>query len=275
MEERAGNRGIAAAGGQKRLEFMNFMNYDERMAKRNYPSTGNRSIPGKAATASSTKDGRHAHSIPLERMERYDPGLVVHTQDDVYRLALRTVQLLGAAPEQRVVDYLKAAFNTVSTGNVPSPDADTAPNENPNAVTSTPDPLAAARARGRRSALEEYESPDNLTLLDARDYAGRNDRTINEQRQRGELYALLPPGKTRGFRYPKWQFDVDPHNLASVLCPFVEARANAWVIHSFMRRKRDELGGKSPADVMLDERSSIAPVVDLAVRDLCGEQGAA
>jgi hypothetical protein len=42
-----------------------------------------------------------------------------------------------------------------------------------------------------------------------------------------------------------------------------------------MRRKRDELDGKSPAEVILDEGASVTPVVSLAMRDIAGEQGAA
>jgi hypothetical protein len=96
-------------------------------------------------------------------------------------------------------------------------------------ISESNDPLAAAHMRGRRFSLEQYECPDNLTLLDARDVAGRNERSINEERQKGELYALLPPGKTRGFRYPKWQFDASSERLKSVLRPFVDANANCWV----------------------------------------------
>ncbi|WP_175103989.1 hypothetical protein [Pararobbsia alpina] len=202
------------------------------------------------------------------------PEPIVRTTSEVHELAIKTVRMLGADPVKEAVDYLTAVFRTVSTGNVlalaSANGSVTAQNSGP--VTAVP--LAAARARGRRFAFEEYESPDNLALLDARDYAGRNDRTINDQRLKGELYALLPPGKTRGFRYPKWQFDATPARLVCVLHPFVDAKANSWVIHSFMRRERDELDGKSPLEIILDDGASIAPVVDLASRDFAGEQGA-
>lgn len=85
---------------------------------------------------------------------------------------------------------------------------------------------------------------------------------------------MLPPGKTRGFRYPKWQFDAHPERLKAVLRPFVDADANCWVIHSFMMRKRDALFGKSPADAILDDNVDVKQVMDLAKRDLSGEQGA-
>jgi hypothetical protein len=109
-----------------------------------------------------------------------------------------------------------------------------------------------------------------LTLLVARDYAGRKERAIDEGRQKGALYALLPIGKERGFRYPKWQFDADGAHLKAVLEPFVSANANSWSVHSFMRTKREELGGRSPADVILDSNASVARVVDLAAEEVAG-----
>ena len=210
-----------------------------------------------------------------DKKATYAPEPVLSATNDLRELAIQAVRMLGADHVKEAVDYLTAVFKTVSMGNVPASDsANNAVAARKN-VEDASDPLAAARARGRRFALEEYESPDNLALLDARDYAGRNERTINEQRQNGELYALLSPGKTRGFRYPKWQFDATPERLICVLRPFVEAKANCWVIHSFLRRKRDEIGGKSPMEIILDEGTSIAPVVNLAARDIAGEQGAA
>jgi hypothetical protein len=65
------------------------------------------------------------------------------------------------------------------TGNAPAHvgAVTAAPNEGTKLVATegdhATDPLAAARARGRRWAVEEYENPDNLALRDARDYAAR------------------------------------------------------------------------------------------------------
>ena len=148
-----------------------------------------------------------------DKKATYAPEPVLSATNDLRELAIQAVRMLGADHVKEAVDYLTAVFKTVSTGNVPNPNSANSPvAAQENGIAST-DPLTAARARGRRSALEEYESPDNLALLDARDYAGRNERTINEQRQNGELYALLSPGKTRGFRYPKWQFDATPEDF--------------------------------------------------------------
>ncbi|MGF6288720.1 hypothetical protein [Paraburkholderia youngii] len=141
-------------------------------------------------------------------------------------------------------------------------------------LAEAPDPLAAARARGRQFALDEYASPDNLTLLDAAAYAGRNALAINDERQRGDLYAVLPAGDAHGFRYPQWQFDAECERLRAVLAQFVAAGTNCWVIHSFMKRRRDTLDGRSPAEVILDATADIRKVVFLAARELAGEQGA-
>ncbi|CAB3803915.1 hypothetical protein LMG28138_05426 [Pararobbsia alpina] len=78
------------------------------------------------------------------------------------------------------------------------------------------DPLASARARGRRFAAEEYRNSANQALADARSYTRHSESTINDLPQNGKLYALLPPGKTGEFRYPKWQLDARP--LGSAGC---------------------------------------------------------
>ena len=84
---------------------------------------------------------------------------------------------------------------------------------------------------------------------------------------------MLPPGKTRGFPYPKWQFDAHPERLKAVLRRFVDANAHCRVIHSFMMRRHDALLDQSPADAILDESVDVKQVIDLAQRDLSGEQG--
>lgn len=205
---------------------------------------------------------------------RIDTGESPGVPAGAHEVARYTSQLLGVSDIEGAVEFLARVFETVSEGHVPSAEAWNAI-ATPGSVPVAADPLAAARERGRRFAAEEYDRVDNLALLDARDYAARNERTINELRQKGELYALLPPGKTRGFRYPKWQFDADPERLRVVLRPFVDAGANCWVIHSFMQHRREALNGKSPAEVILDRTADIRPVIDLAVRELDGEQGAA
>jgi hypothetical protein len=111
-------------------------------------------------------------------------------------------------------------------------------------------------------------------LLDARRYAVRNERSINEDRLNGKLYALVPPEKIRGFRYPKWQFDAERDRLAAALRPFVDVNANCWAIHSFMMHRRESLQGRSPAEVILDSTVNVSAVVDLAGRDIAGDQGA-
>jgi hypothetical protein len=189
-------------------------------------------------------------------------------------LAQKTLNRISRKPMPTAVDHLVTVFTrltSVEIGKVSFASEVEIPGRSSREAG---DPLAAARTRGRRFALEQYEDPDNLTLLDARSYAGRNERSINEERQKGDLYALLPPGKTRGFRYPKWQFDASSERLKEVLRPFVDANANCWVIHSFMMRKHDALYGKSAVDVILDDQEDVRRVVDLAERDLTGEQGA-
>ncbi|WP_147297845.1 hypothetical protein [Trinickia dinghuensis] len=214
------------------------------------------------------------------------PLKTVAARAEYQSLAKEVLKQIHSRPAARAVDVLACAFAKVSAeAQVSAAGTLAAAVKKPEqffskvastekAPSETGDPLAAARARGRRFALEMYDSPDNLGLLEARDYAGRNERSINEERQKGALYALLPPGKTRGFRYPKWQFDAEPDRLKAALRPFVDAKSNCWVIHSFMVSKRDALRGRSPREIVLDVKEDVNHVVDLAVRDLVGDQGA-
>lgn len=77
----------------------------------------------------------------------------------------------------------------------------------------TLDPLSAARQRGTQYALNEWQKPENLSLQMAAIYAGVSDNTVNTRRLRQQIYALVAPNRSRGFRYPQWQFDVDPDRL--------------------------------------------------------------
>lgn len=146
----------------------------------------------------------------------------------------------------------------------------------PQTVTSAgADPLAAARDRGRHYTLAELQRAENLSLRDAATYSGRSDRAINEARLKGQLYALVPPGKQRGLRYPQWQFDAGADRLSAVLAPFVEAGASCWVVHNFMQRPHEALGDTRPMDWILDASRPIEPVVSAAKSRYADEQGAA
>jgi len=134
--------------------------------------------------------------------------------------------------------------------------------------------LQAARDRGKRLAVAEWEKPENLPLKAAADCAGRSDRAINDERQQGRLYALVLPGKEGGYRYPQWQFGAEPERMAAVLQPFMRAEASCWVIHSFLLRPHVALGGVSPRERVLDPTYPIELVIRLAVERYRCDQGA-
>lgn len=136
----------------------------------------------------------------------------------------------------------------------------------------TYDPLARARERWRRYAVAEYGKPGNLTLSQASDYARQSPETIRERQGASRLYALPDPGRTGEWRYPQWQFHAPPSRLTSVLQVFSEC--NRWVLHSFLLRGREVLNSRSPAEVIVDETDDLQPVVNLALIERKGEQGA-
>jgi hypothetical protein len=138
-----------------------------------------------------------------------------------------------------------------------------------------PSPFANARARGQQFIASEYRKPENLTLEDASLVAACSDRVLNQRRMDGKVYALLPPGKSRGFRYPGWQFDVDPERLAMTLAPFFARKTSSWVVHHFMLRPNDALGGMRPADYLLDSTNPLDAVIAAVNDSLPRDQGAA
>jgi hypothetical protein len=135
-------------------------------------------------------------------------------------------------------------------------------------------PFPAARALGVAYMKVELKNPANLSLKNASVYAGRSDRMINAARRRGELYALLPDRKTRGFRYPSWQFDVDGARLAKVLQALDSFGVSCWIKHNFLLNESDHLAGRSPKDIISDPNAEIETVISAARARFSGEHGA-
>lgn len=139
------------------------------------------------------------------------------------------------------------------------------------------DPLAAARQRGVDYALTEWQKAENLTLQAAASYAGVSDNTINTRRQNRQIYALVAPNRSRGFRYPQWQFDVDPARLSVALKAFSEfGQDNCWVIHNFMTQPAPGLDGVCPCDFIADSSLDMRRLVQFISRGFMNDdQGAA
>lgn len=136
------------------------------------------------------------------------------------------------------------------------------------------DPLEAARGRGESYMRSQLDDPDNLNLDMAASYVGASGRHINELRQRGELYALVLQGNTRGFRYPKWQFDTPRERRAPVLQKMTGMGLGCWAIHDFMIRPNEHLG-RSPREALTDPDFLLKRVEDAVdVRFGGGDQGA-
>jgi hypothetical protein len=136
------------------------------------------------------------------------------------------------------------------------------------------DPLGEAKSRGASYIKNELANPDNLNLASASAYCGRSDRTINLERQRGWLYALVLEGNSRGYRYPKWQFDVPASRLRLTLDILTPSGLSCWAIHNFLMRPHSDLDGKSPATALADSTFPIERVADLARRRVDQQQGA-
>lgn len=140
---------------------------------------------------------------------------------------------------------------------------------------SAPAPLEVARQRGTSYMKSELDQPDNLTLGEASAYCGRSDRVVNEARQRGDYYALVLEGNSRGFRYPRWQFDAPQARLATVLRKLDAMQASCWAKHHFLTRPSPCLAGHIPRDILIDRDADLAAVCNAVDQHFTGEQGAA
>jgi hypothetical protein len=138
----------------------------------------------------------------------------------------------------------------------------------------TPDPLAAAKVRGASYMKTEFESTGNLSLSAASEYSGRSDRMINLERNRGGLYALILEGNSRGYRYPKWQFDVPSPRLRSVLDVLTSSSISCWSMHNFLTRPHVDLDGRSPSAAIGDVDFPLERIVHVARRRVEQHQGA-
>lgn len=139
------------------------------------------------------------------------------------------------------------------------------------------DPLANARLRGKQYALAEWQKPENLTLQAAADYAGMSDSTINTRRQNQHIYALVAPNRSRGYRYPQWQFDVDPERVRTAIQVFTDAgRDNCWILHNFFLVPTPELDDMRPCDYLADPSKDMQRLIQVMQRRfVIGDQGAA
>ncbi|WP_087686555.1 hypothetical protein [Pandoraea sp. PE-S2R-1] len=140
---------------------------------------------------------------------------------------------------------------------------------------SSDDTMQAAQDRGAQYISDEWAQPENLPLAQAANKSGLSGTTINRGRHDGRFYALLPPGQTRGRRYPEWQFNLsDPERLTIVLKAFRDHDASCWVIHNFMTRPLQAIGAQVPIERIRVVDEPLQPVIDAIRRRYTDEQGA-
>lgn len=140
--------------------------------------------------------------------------------------------------------------------------------------TAVADPLAAAVTSGAAYMREEFSRPENLSLESASDLCGRSERTINQERNRGWLYALLLEGNKRGYRYPKWQFDVKVARLRPILDILRSKNFGAWAIHNFLMTSHPDLDDLSPSAAIADEAFPLERIENVARIRVDPHQGA-
>lgn len=127
-------------------------------------------------------------------------------------------------------------------------------------VADTSSALEQARARGAAGMHIELASPDNLPLSEAALKSKRSEKHVNNLRNAGRLYALVFEGSGRGFRYPSWQFNVNPVRLETVLAALSAKGVSCWAMHDFLMRPHADLG-MSPRQAIVDDKFDIGRIV--------------
>jgi hypothetical protein len=70
--------------------------------------------------------------------------------------------------------------------------------------------------------------------------------------QKGRLFGLLPPGKSTGMLFPKWQFTAGVHErLPELLISLNQYGRDNWAIAQFVEMPNGSLYGLCPSEVLL------------------------
>lgn len=100
--------------------------------------------------------------------------------------------------------------------------------------------FAAARERGRLSAVEILGAEDMLSAEAFAKALGTSRVTVNTKRQNGQVLGI--DGARRGFRFPLWQLDNEGRPYAEL--PILHERlGGAWALYRFLVQIHGELNG--------------------------------
>lgn len=141
-------------------------------------------------------------------------------------------------------------------------------------MPATSEAVVAARERGASWARGEYANPANLTLEQAADHVGVSTRIINERRNEGRYYAILPQGQQRGYRFPVWEFDAPADRVAAVFSLTRSVAASGWGVHLFMLSPSSHLNGMAPWEWIADSARDLESVLRLARARFTSNQAA-
>jgi hypothetical protein len=106
---------------------------------------------------------------------------------------------------------------------------------------------------------------DMLDLEDVIDIANAAGRSsIHAMEGSNRLFGVLPPGRLRGKRYPRWQFSAgvagDP--LRRILSKLDSV--DAWAKYQFFSSIHPDIGNLTPIEVLTGEVKQSTPVTDEA-----------
>lgn len=130
-----------------------------------------------------------------------------------------------------------------------------------------PDPLDAARARGRlyRDAL--LHGPEMMAEQEVIELLGLLPADLESMRINRQVLALPDDG---AFKYPAWQFDLTRHNVLPGLAEVLAILKNPWTAFYWLQKAEPFLADRPP---ILTLKSGQISAVIKAAELYGGDQG--
>jgi hypothetical protein len=120
--------------------------------------------------------------------------------------------------------------------------------------------LEESPSRTQEQLLANSEMLGLNEVINVSNAAGRS--SVHAMEAKNRIFGVLPPGRLRGKRYPRWQFaaGVEGQPLRRVLLKL--ASLDAWSKYQFFSSTYPELGYLTPIQVLTGEVEQLGNVTD-------------
>ncbi|MGH8856847.1 MAG: hypothetical protein ACREXG_02275 [Polaromonas sp.] len=131
--------------------------------------------------------------------------------------------------------------------------------------------------------MTSHQMPPNeyqeLTAAQVAERMHCTTAVVYDREKNGEFFALLPPARINGRRYPAFQLHerLDRHLLTKIIQEFRKARVSTNQLWGFLRTVQKEFGDKTAVDILLGASSPALDGLSVsqraeAVMDIANEE---